>query len=257
MTGDPKDVLSRELEYHEKLYAGFAQRHFARTAVQALRRHTARRFLAATGAGPASRVLSLGCGIGDTELLLAPHVAEVVGIDLSPAAIRQARHDAQRAGVGNVRFEEGTLDAQGFAPGSFDAILAVFLLHHLPDAMLQELLGMAHQVLAPGGVFYAIDPSRRRLSGAVGKLLVPRLMAKYQTADERELDRLETEAFFTRAGFRCKAGFYDFISSPLAGLVPGWRAGYVLARRLDDLLIRLPLLRLLGSNLEVVAHKMR
>ena len=37
-----------------------------------------------------ARVLSLGCGIGDTEILLAPHVKELCGVDLSPTAIRQA-----------------------------------------------------------------------------------------------------------------------------------------------------------------------
>ena len=50
----------RELEYHEKLYSGFAQSHFARPAVRALRAHMVWRILAMTGAGHASRVLSLG-----------------------------------------------------------------------------------------------------------------------------------------------------------------------------------------------------
>ena len=90
--------LDRELAYHEKLYSGFAQQHFAKAAVRELRAHMVRRILV-TGAGKTSRVLSLGCGIGDTELLLAPHVAEVFGIDLSPAAIRQARADAARLGI--------------------------------------------------------------------------------------------------------------------------------------------------------------
>ena len=72
-------ILERELEYHEKLYAGFAQEHFARPAVRALRAHMVQRVLAMTGAGRDSRVLSLGCGIGDTELILAPHVRELVG----------------------------------------------------------------------------------------------------------------------------------------------------------------------------------
>src|SRR5882724_34460 len=101
-------VLERELEYHEKLYSGFAQSHFAKPAVRALRRHMARRILQLTGAGPTSRILSLGCGIGDTELLLAPHAGEVVGVDLSPSAVRQARADAVRLGVANARFEEGS-----------------------------------------------------------------------------------------------------------------------------------------------------
>ncbi|MDE3168355.1 MAG: methyltransferase domain-containing protein, partial [Acidobacteriota bacterium] len=77
------------------------------------------RILALTGAGPRTRVLSLGCGIGDTELLLAPHVAEVLGIDLSPAAIRQARADAARLGIPNARFEEGTT-----AAGRWDLVIA-------------------------------------------------------------------------------------------------------------------------------------
>src|SRR5580693_9062290 len=97
-------VLERELAYHEKLYSGFAQSHFARPAVRALREHMVRRILRMTGIGRESRVLSLGCGIGDTELLLAPHVAEIVGVDLSPAAIRQARADASKLGIGNARF---------------------------------------------------------------------------------------------------------------------------------------------------------
>src|SRR5579872_7018674 len=89
-------VLKRELEYHEKLYSGFAQAHFARPAVRALRCHMVARILHLTGVGKDSRVLSLGCGIGDTELLLAPYVGEIVGVDLSPAAIRQAKFDADR-----------------------------------------------------------------------------------------------------------------------------------------------------------------
>ena len=66
-------VRRRELDYHEKLYSGFAQEHFARPAVRALRADIVQRILSVTGADQTSRVLSLGCGIGDTELLLAPH----------------------------------------------------------------------------------------------------------------------------------------------------------------------------------------
>lgn len=253
----PEDFLSRELDYHEKLYSGFAQRHFARPAVRALRRHMVRRILASTGAGETSRVLSLGCGIGDTELLLAPHVKELVGVDLSPTAIRQAREDSLRAGRRNLRFEVGTLADQGFAPGSFDVVIAIFLLHHLPDAVLETSLHQVRDLLAPGGVFYSIDPSRHRLSGALGRLLVPKLMAGYQTPDERELGRRQLAALLAGAGLEAQVGFYDFLSSPLAGLLPAWRAGYALSRLLDNVLIRLPLLSRLGSNLEAIARKMR
>ena len=249
MAGAERDVLRRELEYHEKLYSGFAQSHFAKPAVRALREHMVGRILSVSGAGGGARVVSLGCGIGDTELLLAPRVAEVVGVDLSPAAIRQARADALRLAIGNARFEEGSA-----AEGRFEVVMAIFFLHHLPDAALAELPRRVRAMLAPGGVFYSLDPSRRRLSGAVGRRLVPRLMKKYQTPDERELDPQATAALFRDAGFETRVEMYDFGSSPLAGLLPGWRAGYRAARRVDDWLLRFGPVRRRGSNFEIIAR---
>jgi SAM-dependent methyltransferase len=246
-------VLERELAYHEKLYSGFAQAHFARPAVRALRRHMAARILRITGAGPQSRLLSLGCGIGDTELLLAPHVAEVVGVDLSPAAVRQAREDAARLGIPNVRFLQGAASAAAHT-GPYDAVMAVFFLHHLDDAALADVPRVVRDLLAAGGVFYSLDPSRRRLSGAIGRALFPKLMKRYQTPDERELDPEFTTALFRTAGFEARVEMYDFGSSPLAGIAPGWQAGYRAARKVDDWLLRLPALRRRGSNFEVVAR---
>jgi SAM-dependent methyltransferase len=244
-----KSVLQRELEYHEKLYSGFAQSHFARPAVRALRRHMVQRIRDVTGAGPGSRVLSLGCGIGDTELLLAPHVAELTGVDLSPAAIRQARADAGALAIRNARFEEGST-----GEGRYDIVIAIFFLHHLPDGELAALPHRLKDMLTPGGVFYSLDPSRHRLSGAIGRLLIPNLMKKYQTADERELEPVHTAELFRRAGLDAQVEIYDFGSSPLAGLFPGWAAGYRMARALDDRLLRVPLLRRRGSNFELIVR---
>ena len=229
--------MESELEYHERLYSGFAQQHFARPAIRAFRAHLASHIRRTTGTGPRHRVLSLGCGIGDTELLLAPHVRELVGLDLSPTAIRQAREDAEAAPPDEP----------------FDLIVAIFFLHHLPDVRLRPVPSMARKLLGKGGKFYALDPSRYRLSGAIGSLLLPSLMRKYQSPDERPLDAKWVVSLFRESGFECTASFYDFISTPLSGLFPGWRAGYEAARRVDNLLIRVPLLRLLGSNFELLA----
>jgi SAM-dependent methyltransferase len=241
-------ALDRELAYHEKLYSGFAQQHFAKPAVRAMRAHLVQRILSLTGAGKSSRVLSLGCGIGDTELLLAPHVGEVVGIDLSPSAIRQARADAERLGIANARFEQGT-----WASGEYDVVIAIFFLHHLPDAELAAVPGQVREMLAGGGRFYSLDPSRHRLSGVVGRLLIPALMKRYQTEDERELDPASTGELFRSAGFTTEVSVYDFGSSPLAGLFPSWAGGYRLARRVDDLLLRRAAFRHRGSNFEITA----
>ena len=243
--------LQREIEYHEKLYSGFAQTHFAKPAVRALREHMVGRILKLTGAEKTSRVLSLGCGIGDTELLLAPHVGEIIGLDLSPSAIRQARFDAASAGIGNTEFVEGTPDA---VSGTFDVIIAIFFLHHLPDTV-PELANRIATILKLGGVFYSLDPSRYRLSGAIGELLIPKLMARYQSPNERQLRPAETAEHFRQAGLDARFEYYDFLSTPLAGLFPGWQAGYRATRVIDEALVRTPLLNRVSSNFEVVARK--
>ncbi len=245
-------VLARELEYHEKLYSGFAQQHFAKPAVRALREHMTRRITLVCGLSGESAVLSLGCGIGDTEILLARRVGQVRGIDLSPAAVRQGRDDARRAGIANAEFEEGSLEA---AAGRFDAVIAIFFLHHLPDEALAAAPGRIFDLLKPGGCFYSLDPNRYRLSGAVGRLLIPGLMKRYQTPDERELDPGATARLFTEAGFRARVDYYDFVSSPMAGLFPSWRTGYRLTRMLDEPLRRLPWIRKVSSNFEIIARK--
>ena len=251
----PDETLARELAHHEELYSGFAQQHFAKAAVRELRKHMVQRILAATGAGRESRVLSLGCGIGDTELLLAPHVGWITGVDLSPAAIRQAREDATRAGLTNLEFVEGSAGNAELGDAGFDAIIGIFFLHHLPDAELAKLAWSVGEWLKPGGVFYALDPSRYRLSGALGALLLPRLMRRYQTPDEHELKPAETVQQFSEAGLQARFRYYDFCSTPLAGLFPSWRWGYRVSRGLDELLIRTPILRAVSSNFEVIARK--
>jgi SAM-dependent methyltransferase len=183
--------------------------------------------------------------------LLAPQVAELTGVDLSPSAIRQANTDAQRLGITNAHFIEGTAEA---ARGRFDMVFAIFLLHHLSDQALSEFAAHLADILSPGGVFYSLDPSRHRASGVLGRLLIPSLMKKYQTEDERELDPEETRLLFGKEWSSVRTDTYDFGSTPLAGLFPGWRAGYSLARGIDDALLRLPFCRRYGSNFEVIAR---
>ena len=172
-----------------------------------------------------------------------------MGVDLSPAAIRQAREDAERLGIRNARFELGT-----HVEGQFDVAIAIFFLHHLPDAELAELPFRLREQLPAGGVFYSLDPSRHRLSGVVGRLLIPGMMKKYQTEDERELDAAETASLFRSAGWAASVSMYDFGSSPLAGLFPGWAGGYRLARAVDDGLLKVRALARRGSNFEILAR---
>lgn len=243
-------ALRHELEHHEELYSGFAQEHFAKPAVVAFREYLVRRIVRVAGLNADSRVLSMGCGIGDTERLLSAHVGWVHGFDLSPKGIDEAR----RTAPANVSYEVTSLEEFRWTGEPFDAAIAVFFLHH----MAKDLAGALERVksyLAPGGVLYAVDPSRYRLAGVVGRLVVPHLMKQYQTENEDPLARGEVQRALMQSGFEGTVGYFDFVSTPLGGLLPSWRWGYKASRALDEVLTRVPLLRRLGGNLEVVAKK--
>jgi ubiquinone/menaquinone biosynthesis C-methylase UbiE len=248
-------VLQRELAYYENLYTTYGPDLFAKPGIVLFREYLARRILRATGAGRGARVLSIGCGIGDTELLLAPRVGHVTGVDLSPAAVAEARRAASARDIRNAQFVAGSWRSAAFSNEPFDAVVAIFFLHHLPDAELTAFPGEMAKLLRKGGTFYALDPSARRLSGFLGQLLVPRLMKKYQTDDERQLLPRSTAEPFRAAGFETTTRWFDFTSTPLAGLFPSWTSGYRAARLLDEALTRVPLVREVSSNFELIARR--
>jgi SAM-dependent methyltransferase len=107
---------------------------------------------------PGMHVLDVGCGPGSITLGLAELVApgRVVGIDVQPSQIEQARALAGARGVANVRFEAADLYRLPFADGTFDAVFAHGVLMHLhePVRALMEL----RRVLRPGGVAGLRDP---------------------------------------------------------------------------------------------------
>ena len=101
---------------------------------------------------PDMSVLELGCGTGSTALLHAPYVGTYWASDVSPAMIDIARDKAQTAGLQNLHFVVGAADDEAGLPDQpFDAILALNLLHLLPDPAGE--IRRIHQRLAPGGLF--------------------------------------------------------------------------------------------------------
>lgn len=99
-----------------------------------------------------ARVLDVGCGIGRWSRLLAGRGAEVVGVDLSPTMIAQARHRAAEEGVADrCRFAVADL-AELELGERFDLVLGVTVLQHIldPGAFRDALAAMAGH-LAPGG----------------------------------------------------------------------------------------------------------
>jgi SAM-dependent methyltransferase len=236
-----------EREFHDAHYAAES----ALLATPLFRRvhaRAARQFLRATRAGRTQRVLSLGCGDGSIERLLAPHVGEIVGLDISPVAIGQAR--ARSAGLANLSFRV----VEGSLPEGFDVVAAFAFLHHLDDAALRDTLRAARKALRPGGLFYSSDPSTRRLVGRL-RWLVRAAYQRHHSPDERELEPRALAALLAEAGFAPPAlGYTDYFLGPLAWLAPGtpaWLGAPLEA--LDTLALRLPLVRGAASSFSLCA----
>jgi len=103
---------------------------------------------------PESNVLEVGCGTGIVSLAVAPQVKTVVGVDVSPKMIIQARKKAQKLALDNVTFLEGDGYDTTLESGDFDVVLLPNLLHVVADpaAILRE----AHRLLAPGSMLLAV-----------------------------------------------------------------------------------------------------
>ena len=83
------------------------------------------------------RVLDLGCGTGEHSILAAAHGAQVLGIDVSPNAVRRAAEKAREGGV-QARFEVG-------------------------DALRLDRLGEVFDVVIDSGLFHTFDAGKRSL----------------------------------------------------------------------------------------------
>ncbi len=100
-------------------------------------------------------VLDVGTAAGHTAFAFAPHVREVVGVDLSAGMLAEAARLAKARGITNVRWEQAGAQSLPFADGTFDIVTCRMVCHHFP-ALTPGLREMA-RVLKPGGQLLIVD----------------------------------------------------------------------------------------------------
>ena len=101
------------------------------------------------------KCLDVGCGGGRYSLALAGLGAkEVQGIDVSKAAVADARKRAKAMGVKNVTFRNGSVLTLPYPDASFDCVVFSGVLQHVaqPVKALNEL----SRVTKPGGMLYLL-----------------------------------------------------------------------------------------------------
>lgn len=104
---------------------------------------------------PSQRVLDLACGPGILAEAIAPHVRELIGVDVTPEMVRLGRERFAMAGLANGQFEIAPAERLPFADGWFDQIVTRLSIHHF--AAPAVVLGEVRRVLRPGGQLIIAD----------------------------------------------------------------------------------------------------
>lgn len=126
-----------------------------------------------------ARVLDVGCGGGLLSEALAREGANVVAIDLAPDLIKIAKLHRLESGV-EVDYRlcaVETLAAE--APGTFDAIVCMEMLEHVPDPA--SVIAACATLLKPGGRLFLSTLNRTPAAFAlaiVGAEYVARMLPK-------------------------------------------------------------------------------
>ncbi len=107
--------------------------------------------------GPDTVVMDVGCGSGRWTRYLSSRVGHVEAVDPSEAVFHAVKRNA---GLINVQWNQADVDNIPFPDKSFDLVVCLGVLHHVPDTAgaVKKLV----QKLKPGGhlllyLYYALD----------------------------------------------------------------------------------------------------
>lgn len=148
---------------------------------------------------PDMQVLEFGCGTGTTAIHHAPHVQHIDALDISANMLSIARRKASEAGVNNITFTRGTLTEFKANAQSTDAVLALNVIHLLPDwrANIKEIA----RILKPGGIFVSSTVCLGQSYLRFIKLIAPLGKILGLMPDIVILTETELTNEITRAGF--------------------------------------------------------
>src|SRR2546429_263848 len=104
---------------------------------------------------PEMIVLDVACGAAHAAEQVAPHVRQVVGLDLTRALLELGADRLRDAGITNVLLQEGSAAELPFLDASFDLVACRAALHHVPDPGV--VVGEMARVCRPGGRVVAVD----------------------------------------------------------------------------------------------------
>lgn len=160
------DFLARTRDGYDRTAQAYAQRFHDHLADKPVDLAVLSAFSGLVTTGP---VVDIGCGTGATTAILYAAGLDIVGIDLSPNMIEQAR----RLNPG-IDFAVGSMTALPLGDSSVRGVCAWYSVIHIPDAQLPAVFTEFHRALAPGGVVllaFQVGEQPRHLSEAFGETI--------------------------------------------------------------------------------------
>lgn len=135
-----------------------------------------------------SPVLDVGCGTGELALFLARHGHEVLGIDLSPVAIQQARDKANWRRVTAHFLVGDALDSSRLRAAnlSFRTVVDSAMFHILGDRERDRFVDALGELLVSGGLYCVLGDARRTERGIYG-ITPTEIWDRFQAADGWEV----------------------------------------------------------------------
>lgn len=126
------------------------------------------------------RAMDFGCGAGRLTRALAGRFAHADGVDVAPSMIELAR--GFHTDDPRVSFHlNDRADLRLFADDSFDAIVSIIVLQHLPPELTAGYLREFVRVLRPGGVaLFTVPDSLDRSPAGLARRLPNRLQNVYR-----------------------------------------------------------------------------
>ncbi len=109
------------------------------------------------------RILDVGCGNARDIPPLLERGSRVLGVDLSPRMILEARRELSKCPFTGFELEVGDATNMRFPDSCFDKVLASEVIEHIPDC--EKALAEIWRVLKPGGCLVLSTPNRRSWYG--------------------------------------------------------------------------------------------
>ncbi len=154
------------------------------------------------GFARARRVLDVGFGFGDQDLLWAeahPHL-EIVGLNVTPFQVEHARRRVEARGLSRrVDLRHGSATAMAIEPASVDRVVGLECAFHFQTR--ERFFAEAHRVLQPGGGLVLSDILPPSGASPRDWLLMRYGHCQWQTPFANLYDRHEYARRLERAGF--------------------------------------------------------